>query len=99
MFDKSLREIKRSYSFSDPEHNRRLAEIDDYSAKIKCYKWGTERGFDFYGYTKWKDSKELQKLKAIPYKKMKKKDWEEQTRLRKIEFDKDITLYKTLGYD
>ena len=98
-FDQSIRKKDHSPSFSDPENNRKWNEIGDYYHKTKFYKWGTERGFDFYGYTKWKDSEELKKIKAIPYKKMKKKDYEEQKRLTNIEYKKDLSLHKTLAYD
>ena len=101
-FDQSLREKDKRKSDiwkDDPEKQRIMDEIDDHWDRIKFYNWGTERGFDFYGYTKWKDSKELQKIKAIPYKKMKEKDWEERKRLEDIEYKKDISLHHTLSYD
>jgi len=101
-FDQMLlvddRKINADIWGDDPEKQKNADEIDDYYNRIKFYKWGTERGFDFYGYTKWNDSKELQKIKAIPYKKMKKKDWEEQKRLEDMEYKKDITLHDKLRY-
>tara|TARA_Y100001978_G_scaffold197820_1_gene209290 strand:- start:979 stop:2202 length:1224 start_codon:yes stop_codon:yes gene_type:complete len=101
-FDQGLKEKRKMNIWKgddDPEQRRINDEIKFYYDRIKFYKWGTERGFDFYGYKKWKDSKELQKIKAIPYKKMKKKDWEERERLEKIEYKKDISLHHTLAYD
>ena len=95
-FDQSIRERT---SCQKGKNKKDWLEYWDYYDKIKFYKWGTERGFDFYGYTKWNDSKELKKIKAIPYKKMKKKDWEERERLENIEYKKDLSLHHTLAYD
>ena len=95
-FDQSIRERT---SCQTGENKKDWLEYWDYYDKIKFYKWGTERGFDFYGYTKWKDSEELKKIKAIPYKKMKKKDWDEWTRLENIEYKKNLSLHHTLAYD
>ncbi len=97
-FDQSMRERSYSPNFSDPEKNRIWNEIMDYNNKKKFYKWGTERGFDFYGYTKKKDTEEMKKLKAKPYKEMKKKDWEEWKRLEDKQYKKDISFHKTLKY-
>ena len=89
------------YYAENPERRQRYEKLRFELNKQRFYKWGKEKGFDFYGYKKELKEmipEEIQKLRAKPYKEMKKKDWKELKRLEDIHYAKDPLLYNRHTY-